>query len=85
MPLSSAYVLVGISHICAEVKTFITIHQTFFVHYILSHKNSFLFRKTEALLLTRSPLEPLSPGLPVAPLGKKNIFEWLRSLKNIKQ
>lgn len=27
MPLSSAYVLVGISHICAEVKTSITIHQ----------------------------------------------------------
>lgn len=27
MPLSGAYVLVGISHICAEVKTSITIHQ----------------------------------------------------------
>lgn len=30
MPLSSAYVLVGISPICAEVKTFITIHQNRF-------------------------------------------------------
>lgn len=31
MPLSSAYVLVGISPICAEVKTFITIHQNRFL------------------------------------------------------
>lgn len=30
MPLSSAYALVGISHICAEVKTFITIRQNLF-------------------------------------------------------
>lgn len=73
MPLSSACVVVGIIHICAVVKNSINIHQNlFFLHYSLSHKSSiFSFfggGKSGMMLLTRSPLGPLSPGLPVGPL-----------------
>lgn len=74
MPLSSACVVVGIIHICAVVKNSINIHQNlfFFLHCSLSHKSSIFFfffvGKAGMMLLTRSPLGPLSPGLPVAPL-----------------
>lgn len=69
MPLFSSYV--RISHICAEVKTFITIHHNIVVvHLSVSHTNSFIFWKSGMMLLTRSPLDPLSPDVPVTPYEK---------------
>lgn len=52
MHLPSAYVAVGIIHICA----------------VVTKAAFFWWGKAGMMLLTRSPLGPLSPGLPVAPL-----------------